>query len=215
MKSSLKKHCVAGPKSPSRCMSARLAAIPPAFFQVSSGKTFHLSLSDKELSNPALRFSLGKLANDIDINANTIESSFDEVSELLNESNDNTKQCLQRFRSIILHGRRNQSECAKSNPGTCELTAGRVPDASLTPSAKRARSIRRRSSKISNATLVKSHDDAQICENFRTSSICEAKPSSMVQLRSKSRNVRRIRKTTTTNKEPTRTNTESKNHATK
>lgn len=215
MKSSLKKHCVAGPKSPSRCMSAKLAAIPPAFFQIPSGKAFHLSLTETELNNPLLRISLGKLANDVDSNANTVETSFDDLTHLLHDSNDNTKQCLRRFRSDVYNRRGKQQECAKENSGNCEFTAGGIHDANSTPSAKRTRIVRRRSAKVPYATVVKSHDESQVCENSRTGSICETKSSSVVQPRSKSRNIRRVRQTTTTSKEPTRRNSESKIHATK
>ncbi len=210
MKSNLKKHCVAGPKSPSRCMSAKLAAIPPAFFHFPSGKSFHLALSESELANPSLRFSLGKLAHDIDTNANTTESSFDEVSLQLQETNESTKQCLRKFRDDIFYGRRTQSECRNQTSGTKEGISGGLCNASKFTSKTRTRRIRRGTSKISNATVVKSHDEFKICENTGTNNVSETKSSTMVQSRSKSRNIRHVRKTTTTNKESTRRHSESK-----
>lgn len=208
MKSNLKKHCVAGPKSPSRCMSAKLAAIPPAILQIPSGKVFHLSLTESELSNPSLRFSLGKLANDIDTNANTLESSLDEIANYLVNTNEFTKQSLRRFRTDLLCRRRNQSECTIENSGFEEINGGGFFHASQSASAKRTRSFRRRSTKVPHATVVKSHDESKVCENTGTNSSSETKSSSMVQPRSKSRNIRHVRKTTTTNKETTRRNSE-------
>jgi hypothetical protein len=210
MKSNLKKHCVAGPKSPSRCMSAKLAAIPPAFFHFPTGKTFHLALSESELANPSLRFSLGKLAHDIDTNANTIESSFDEVTLQLENTNESTKQCLRKFRDDILYRRRNSSQCTTQTSGAKEVISGGLCNVNYTPSKTRTRRIRRGTSKISHAAVVKSHDESKVCENTGTNNVSETKSSTMVQSRSKSRNVRHIRKTTTTNKETTRRHSESK-----
>lgn len=205
IKSSLKKHCVAGPKSPSRCMSAKLAAIPPVFLKYPSGKAFYLALSESDLATPSLRFHLGQLTNSLETQ-HSIERSFSEVVQHLSTSNGTAHKYLRKFRDDFFNrggkSRRNETSGIES------ITAGGISESNTTSRRKRTRTLRHRSTKVPDATMDESHDDSQVCENNRTDGICETTTPTVVQLRTEPRNIRRIRKTTTTRKETITKNTE-------
>lgn len=192
-------------------MSARLAAIPPAFLKVNSGKTFYLSLNDSDLGTPSLRYHLGILANILETNSEDteiIDRSFSEVFQHLSTSNATAHRFLRKFRDDFynrgksIQRRRNETSTIESN------VSGGISNTNTITRRKRTRTLRRRTTKVSNATMDEIHDNTKTCENTRTSGICETTTPTMVQLRPESRKLRKLCKTTTIHKETITKNSE-------
>lgn len=206
MKSSLKIHCVPGPKSPSRCMSSKHAAIPPALFHHSAARNFHLALTEPELATPALRAAIGKLAADLDDSTSTpetLERSFVDVFERVSTANGKAHAHLRQFRLDVANGKRRDDLhsggggdefCAASSSTS---VSGGLSHAHRPAKRKRTRSVRRSSKQVSNATVASSNDGSQNSKDGRTTTASKNATETMVQLRSQSKHIRRVRTTTT------------------
>jgi len=75
LKSSLKAHCVPGPKSPKR-ISAKVAAVPPPILK--DAFEFYSLLKDDELASASVREHLGFLSQELAMNF-SIERSVDKL----------------------------------------------------------------------------------------------------------------------------------------
>lgn len=87
MKSNLKTHCTAGPKSPKR-ISAKKAALPSAFYDHDGLRALHGMITERELESVSLRVAIGELCGALIRNSDSdISRSIQHIQTLLHQAN--------------------------------------------------------------------------------------------------------------------------------
>jgi len=185
LKSSLKSHCVAGPKSPKR-ISAKVAAVPPPIRE--HALDFYNSLKEEDLANPQLREHLGELSQELALK-NSIDRSADKL--LSCNLNSNAAAELGKLRAKFCDRGRADSGITRDKV----LKKSRSIRISRSTEVSGGADLRGSTSKVSPAAMVPIAKAPKERKKSRASRHVKKSTEPVVQLRPHARSVRGVRKT--------------------